>query len=387
MLKFTAFTFLFFISSFYLSAQQKLSGKVVEKTTNTPVAFATIQVKDAKSTLTNENGEFELNVKELPATIMVSHLNYIAAGFKVITADQALNLSLSPQVMTLKEVAVGNPAVAIMRAVSEKAFKNYNKSFYGKAFLRQIAYDSGKPTYLNEIVLDAEWKAFGIVNWNPLQARHLKGSKGVSYTNTSFYSFIFSGYMANNLHKKPVLKSVDSLYAFRLAGTFEQNGQEIAKIICTPRKMLKGIRFEGTYYVNTVTDDVIKIEGLMKGLYFTNQGAVTVKNIESAFIAQYKLNKDGDNVLDYSVFNTTNRIKVLGIGAQDTDLYSTLYMIDDEPGNKSSLKALDPEQDDSKLVMSMTYNNDYWVKNQGIKRSEKEQAAIEILEKIPQVKK
>lgn len=387
MFRLTASVFLFFIIPFYLSAQQKLTGTVIEKSTNAPVAFATVQVKDSKSTLTNENGQFELNVKDLPATIIVSHLNYIATSFKVTTADQSVKIILDPQVMTLKEVAVGNPAVAIMRAVSLKAFKNYDRPFYGKAFLRQIAYDSGKPTYLNEIVLDAEWKAFGLISWNPLQARHLKGSKGVSYTNTSFYSFIFSGYMPNNLHKKPVFRSVDSLYSFRLAGTFEQNGQEIAKITCTPRSFVKGIRFEGTYYVNTVTDDVLKIEGLMKGLFFTNTGAVTVKNVESAFTAQYKLNKNGDNVLDYSIFNTTNRIKLLGIGAQNTDLYSTLYMIDDEPGDKSKLKEIDPEQDDSKLVMSMTYDNDYWLKNQGIKRSEKEQAAIEILEKIPQVKK
>jgi len=35
----------------------------------------------------------------------------------------------------------------------------------------------------------------------------------------------------------------------------------------------------------------------------------------------------------------------------------------------------------------MTYNETFWRNNQGVKRTEKEQSAIEILEKTPQVKK
>lgn len=388
MLRLTVLSLLFFIVfPAYLSAQQKLSGTVVEKATNAPIPFATVQIKDGKSALTNENGEFEFMVKELPVTIGVSHLNYVAAILKVTTADQPLKFSMEPQVMTLKEVSVTNPAVAIMREVVDKAFKNYQKSYYGKAFLRQIAYDNDQPTYLNEIVFDAEWKSYGLIAWNPLQARHLQGPKGLSYTNSSFYSFILSGYLLNNHHKKPVLKSLDSLYTYRLLGAYEINGQEIAKILCKPRPILKGVCFEGTYYVNTVTHDVLKIEGIIKNLGFKNKGAVRVENALTSLIAQYKLNKNGDNVLDYSVLNSDSRIKVLGIGVSNTHLYSTLYMIDEQEGDKSKLKPVTPDLDDSKLVSSITYNDDYWAQNQGIKKTDKERSAIEILEKIPQVKK
>jgi len=376
------------LSSFTLSAQQKITGRVVEKNSGDPVAFATIQAKNAKSTLTNGNGEFEISVTDLPALLGISHLNYKAVTTKVSEASPVLKIELEAKVLTLKEVKVGNPAVAIMQEASDKAVKNYKKSNFGKAFLRQIAYDGAKPVYLNEIFLDAEWRPYGLIAWHPTQARHLESSRGLSYTNFSYYSFVLSGYLPNNVHKKPMLGRVDSLYTFKLAGTYEQDGQEIAKITCTPKPVLKkGQRFEGTYYVNTVTNNVLKIEGSIKGVVFTGGGPVSVKNVETVLIAQYKLNKAGDNVLDYSLLNSSNRMKVLGFGVKDTDLYSTLYMVDDEPADQSLLKEVTPRIDDTNLVKAITYDADFWRKNQGIKRTDKEQGAIEILEKISQVNK
>jgi hypothetical protein len=380
--------FFLLIFSFTLQAQQKLTGTVVEKDTGAPVAFATIQAKNAKSTLTNGNGEFEIVVAELPARLSISHLNYGDVVTEVSNAAVPLKISLEPKVLTLKEVQVGNPAIAIMQDVSDKAAKNDKKSNYGKAFLRQIAYDDGKPVYLNEIFLDAEWKPYGLIAWHPTQARHLESSRGLSYTNFSYYSFVLSGYLPNTVHKKPLLGRVDSLYTFKLAGTYDQDGQEIAKIICTPKPVLKkGQRFEGTYYVNTVTNDVLKIEGSIRGVTFSGGGPVNIKNLETVFIAQYRINKAGDNVLDYSLLNSTNRMKVLGFGVKDTDLYSTLYMVDEEIKDKSQLKEVSPKIDDTSLVKAITYDGEFWKKNQGIKRTEKEQRAIEILEKIPQVNK
>jgi len=374
------------ISSITLNAQQKLTGRVTEKGTGSPVAFATVQARDAKSTLTNSNGEYEIIVPSLPALISISHINFNAVAVSVNDLTSGM-IALEPKVLTLKEVQVGNPALAIMQEASDKAMKNYKRSNYGKAFLRQIAYDGGKPVYLNEIFLDADWRAYGLVAWHPTQARHLESTRGLSYTNFSYYSFVLSGYLPNNVHHKPMRGRVDSLYTFKLAGTYDQQGQEIAKIICTPKALLKkGQRFEGTYYVNTVTNDVIKIEGTIKGVVFTGGGPVSVKNLETVFIAQYRINKNGDNVLDYSLLNSTNRMKLLGFGVKDTDLYSTLYMVDEDLADKTLLKDVTPKIDDTHLVRAITYDDTFWRTNQGIKRTEKEQGAIETLEKIPQNK-
>lgn len=376
--------FLFLLCSLTLAAQQKVSGTVTEKGTGLPVPYVTVQAKNAKSTLTNENGQFEIVLTELPAVITFSHLNYEALTVQAKEPGTVLKVMINQKVLTLKEVTVGNPAIAIMQEASDKAIKNKEKSNFGKAFLREIAYDGGQPVYLNEIFLDAEWKPYGLVAWNPTQARHMESSKGLSYTNYSFYSFVLSGYLPNNFNKKPLFRHVDSLYTFKLAGTYEQNGQEIAKIICSPKPILKkGQRFEGVYYVNTVTNDVLKIEGTIKGVVFTGAGPVSIKNVETVFIAQYRLNKAGDNVLDYSLLNSTNKMKILGFGVKNTDLYTTMYMMDDENTDKLQLKALTPKIDDNSLVKAITFNPDFWKNNQGIKRTEKEQNAIEILEKIP----
>lgn len=383
----TVLFLLLLFSSVCVLAQQRISGVIVEKNTGNPVVFATVQVKNQKSTLTNGSGEFELTVTSLPVTLLITHLNYASGSFEVKTAGVQLKIELDPQVMTLKEVSVGNPAIAIMQDATDKALKTYNKSNFGKAFLRQIAYEANEPIYLNEIWMDAEWKPYGLVGWHPTEARHLQGKKGISYTNTSFVTFVLSGYLANSFHKKPLLKRVDSLYTFKLAGTYLQDGEEIAKISCTPKRELKEKRFEGAYYVNTVTSNVLKIEGVIKGMFFKSNGPVSIKNKETEFIAQYRLNRQGDNVLDYAVFNSTNRLKMLGFGVQDTDLYSTLYMMDDAHVNQNILEEVSSTINDSNLVKAMTYNEDFWKKNPGIKRTAKEQAAIEILEKNTTLRK
>jgi len=388
MYKPVALTFLFLLITFSLAkAQQKLHGRITEQNTGMPIAFATVQVKDAKRALSNENGEFELSVSTSPVNITVSHLNYIGISLQVSNPDQLLKISMAPQVMTLKEVAVGNPAIAIMQEVSDQAREHINQSFYRKAFLRQIAYSSDKPTYLNEIFFDAEWKAFSLTAWHPTEARHLTGSRGISYDNLSYFLFLISGYLPNNMNIKPLTKMVDSVYNFKLSGTYQQNGQEIAKIFCKPKAGLKKLNFEGYYYVNTVTNTVVKMEGTFNDMKFTGGGPVSVKIEEIIFSAQYKTDKAGNSILDYASFNAVNKLKVLGMGIQRSAFSSILYLMDEDNIHKSELNPVKINVNDSQLTKAMTYNETFWKNNQGIKRTEKEQSAIEILEKTPQVKK
>lgn len=376
--------FLIVFSSFIYA--QRLQGSITDKATGKPVAFATVQVKNAKSALTNENGQFEINVSQLPVNLNITHINYKAVNIEVGT-DRSLKITLNPQILTLRDVVVGNPAIAIMQEVRDKAEKTIKDSYYGKAFLRQIAYEGGRPAYMNEIFFDAQWKSFTMAAWHPTQARRLQGKSLISYDNLSYLTFILSGYLGNNHVLKPLTNKVDSLYNLKLAGTYEQNGQEIAKISCIPKYKIKDLTFEGYYYVNTVTNDVLKIEGDIRGVKISGGGPLGFKNKFAVFTAQYKLNENSDNVLDYVVFNTSNMLKVLGIGAKATDLYTTLYMVDNLPVNKTTLKDVNGEVNDADIVKATTYEEDFWKNNQGIKRTDKEQTSIEILEKIPQVKK
>ncbi|WP_442591081.1 carboxypeptidase-like regulatory domain-containing protein [Pedobacter sp. AW31-3R] len=379
--------FLFFLISTSSFAQQRLKGIVKDKTTGLPVPFATIQAKNAKKSLTNENGQFEIEVSGLPASLAISHLNYHALHLKT-GSDQSLSITLIPQVLTLKEVSVGNPAIAIMQEVSDKARKTAGESHYGKAFIRQIAYEGERPTYMNEIFFEADWKAYTMSSWHPTQARSLKGKSLISYDNLSYLTFILSGYLGNNHVLKPLTRKVDSLYQLKLLGTYELNGQEIAKINCIPKYKIKHqLSFEGIYYVNTVSNEVLKMEGNIRGVKISGGGPLGFKNKFSTFTAQFKQDEHGDNVLDYVVFNTSNLLKVLGVGAKTTDLYTTLYMVDQLPVNKDNLKEINGKINDQDMVKATVTGEAFWKNNQGIIRTEKEQNAIEILEKIPQVKK
>ena len=365
-------------------AQQIIGGHVTDAETGKPIAFSTVTAAASLQTLSNETGEFELSLSNLPITLQVSHLGYQTRTLTIEKQSSAVNIQLIPKTFELPEAKVGNPALAIIQEAAKKAMENYKKTFPGKAFLRQTAYQAGKPAYLQEIWFDASWTAYGLLKWNPTESRRLAAGKGINYTNFSFSTLIFSGYLPNNLLLKPLRKSADSLYTFKLTGTTEKDGQEIARINCIPRTGVKDVRFEGDYYINTVTNDIVMIDGIIRDMKFTSSGPMSIKNKETRFSAQFHLNDQGDNVLEYATFNLINRLKVMGFGTQDTELYNTLFLTTlPNTFPAAALEDVRPDINDQSLIRSMHTDPEFWQKNPGIIRTAKEQEAIKELEKIP----
>lgn len=378
------FCFLIICCASEVCAQQIISGRITDAETGKPVAYSTVAAPASVQTLSNETGEFDLILTALPVTLQISHLGYQSKTLTIEKQSSPVNILLTPKTFELPEARVGNPALAIIQEATKKAMENYKKTFPAKAFLRQTAYQAGKPAYLQEIWFDASWTAYGLIKWNPTESRRLDAGKGINYTNFSFSTLIFSGYLPNNLLIKPLRKNADSLYTFKLTGTTEKNGQEIARINCIPRNGIKGVRFEGDYYINTVTNDIVMIDGIIRDMKFTSSGPMSIKNRETRFLAQFHLNDQGDNVLEYTTFNLINRLKVMGFGTQDTELYNTLFFTTLPNTNPATLlDDVKPDINDQTLIRSMHTDPDFWQKNPGITRTAREQEAIKELEKTP----
>lgn len=365
-----------------IHAQQTFTGHIIDAETKRVIPYATVTAVSAQTILANEAGEFELRPQIFPLTLQISHLGYQTTSVQLNSEQTGLIIiNMTPRTFQLPEVKVGNPALAIIREATEKAMLNYEHIFPAKAFLRQMAYQAGKPAYLQEIWFDASWTAFGLIKWNPTQSRRITAGKGINYTNFSFSTLIFSGYLPNNVLLKPLSKKAESWYIFKLTGTMDKNGQEIARISCIPRKGITGVRFEGDYYINTVTNDVVYIDGLIREMNFQGSGHLSVENKESRITAQFRLNKQGQNVLEYATFNLLNRLKIAGAGKQqDTELYNTLYLTGLALSQNAALQDVNPDINDQTLVQSMHTNPEFWQKNPGISRTAKEQQAIKELE-------
>ena len=296
-------------------------------------------------------------------------------------------VKLKPVVLSLKEVVIGNYALNLMKNAFEKAKETYKEPNYAKSFLRQIAFEKDKATYLNEIYFNADWRNYGFIKWNPTQARQLKDKGMISYTNIGFFAMALSGYLYNDIHHKPLITKLDSLYTFQLKGTYELAGEEVAIVSCSPKVKINKMYFEGDYFVNTATYNVLKIEGVIHNMNMSSSGLMNIKNMGVYFMAQYKINNQGKNTLDFSTLNLNSKLKALGIKAKESTFSSTLYMIDYNDTYNVNLKEINSKTNDNTTIKDMTYDANFWLENPMIMRTPREIEAVKALEKVKQENK
>lgn len=95
------------ISPFRSFAQIELSGKVLDASTKEALIGATIMVRGTENgTSTNFEGQFTLNIKELPVTLEISYLGYITKSEKIHSVTKPMVFSLSEDVNELIGVDV-----------------------------------------------------------------------------------------------------------------------------------------------------------------------------------------------------------------------------------------------------------------------------------------
>ena len=114
----SSFFLIFFLCCFSLFGQKVISGRVINKETKEPLAYATIQFKDGSHLLTNIDGSFELEPAKKKETISVSYVGFQTLKLKVNQATQFLQIELTPRTEQLETVVISsktNPANKLIR--------------------------------------------------------------------------------------------------------------------------------------------------------------------------------------------------------------------------------------------------------------------------------
>ena len=119
-------------------AKVNVTGKVVEQTTKQPLGYATVTLFNVGSKtpvtggLTNDNGEFELQVATGNYDISVEFISFQIVDFKNRKIDSNTNLgtiSLRDDVTELSEVVIRNETTAIDIKLDKKVYsiETYSK--------------------------------------------------------------------------------------------------------------------------------------------------------------------------------------------------------------------------------------------------------------------
>ncbi len=385
------FIFLCFIGLSIKAQALQLSGTVNDTDTKTPIAFVSITVKDSNiGTVTNEQGEFSINMPALPCTLIISHLGYQPIEQKITEAGQHLVISLTLQITQLPEVTVGNPALAIIRSTVAKVAKIARNEYFPKVFSRRLTLESDKPTFFAESFLDAQWQAWGLTKYNISNSRYLQNDNSINYNNIAMFSMLCSGYIGNSLLVSPMFHKPDSLYKFSVKETFKENGHEIAVIKCELKDQdLPHTAFEGDYYIDTDNYNILKTDGILHHFSLTSSGPFSFKVKEVRVVTQYKIGADSNMVLDYSNFTLKSTLKAGFVGLKQLTYVGQLFAIDyPQSADKTGLAdvTLDKMQNEEDKFKSIAYDPEYWKNNPVIKRTTAEDAAITQLEQVKKVK-
>ena len=106
-------------------AQTVIRGVVTNAETEAPIPQATLQVDGTYTgTVTNDEGRYALRVDSLPVTVVVQHIGYETARFRLTDAtDRRQSVALQPSSVEMDGVVVTgsrNPGRDIMRRVIEQ---------------------------------------------------------------------------------------------------------------------------------------------------------------------------------------------------------------------------------------------------------------------------
>ncbi|WP_299186109.1 carboxypeptidase-like regulatory domain-containing protein [uncultured Aquimarina sp.] len=130
------------LSSLALSAQT-ISSTIIDKKTNEPIPYATIQLSEHKGIITNEEGKFSITLDEQLKqidSIYISSMGYQKVGIALNIITDSI-IYIEPKAIELSGVFISNKNLSIdeiIDNVKENVGQNYSKDLsHKKLFYRQ----------------------------------------------------------------------------------------------------------------------------------------------------------------------------------------------------------------------------------------------------------
>ncbi len=150
-----------------VSAQEGVAiidGTVRDSETGNPLPAAQVRIQGLRSgTITNVDGEFQLEIPSFPAEIIISFIGYESAELTVAAADtvKTFDILLEPRMYVLPTVVVtsGNTAETIMRRViaRKKEWSATLETYRTDAYTRVHLANDEKIAFISESISEFFW--------------------------------------------------------------------------------------------------------------------------------------------------------------------------------------------------------------------------------------
>ncbi|SMO39926.1 carboxypeptidase-like regulatory domain-containing protein [Solitalea koreensis] len=264
------------------AAQHMLYGDVKQVGTNEIVPYVSIEIAgQARGTLSNDHGSFEIKIYALPVQLKISCLGYAPQTISVKDTSYLL-IQLQPTVIKLNEVQVYYPNYLrdLISKVHDKALKNRRHLLPGKAFYRQYNHNDTSCTEILESFYKVKTYNNGIRCWELTHSRY-----GIKNVDTADRVYIYNQSVVTRYLKayseaaidldipQPICHGKKRSFSYTIANRFQDTatGDSILEIDFNSKKNPIDSTF-GSFYINEKTLEILFI----KGTYLDKQNVFIV---------------------------------------------------------------------------------------------------------------
>ncbi|SCY87275.1 CarboxypepD_reg-like domain-containing protein [Flavobacterium anhuiense] len=307
MRNYTLFAFLFFS----LSNFAQIRGTVTDDKGN-PLPFVSVFEENTYAgTTTNEQGKYQLNVKEIGGNIITfQYLGYKTKKITVLAATRIVNIdvSLQEESFALNEVIIdpkNNPANAIIKSAIAHKKENsdktgrYTADYYSKGMFKvkdlpkkilgkkvDLGDDMASNLdstgtgilYLSETISKVTFEKPNKLKEKIIASKISGNNRGYSYNTAALSTYDFYGNTLDFDVKliSPIADNAFNYYKYKLESTFyDDNNQQINKIKVTPKRDKEPV-FEGYIYIVDDSFAIYAIDLDIKGYRMKNEFTETM---------------------------------------------------------------------------------------------------------------
>ncbi|PBI89636.1 hypothetical protein BSF41_21730 [Flavobacterium sp. ACN2] len=302
---------------FSISNFAQIKGTVTDEKGN-PLPFVSIfQEGTYHGTTSNEQGKYQLNVKEIAgSTIIFQYLGYKTQKKIVLAATTTviLDVQLQEESFALNEVVIdpkNNPANAIIKSAIANKKENsdktgrYTADFYSKGMLKvkdlpkkilgkkvELGSDMGANLdstgtgilYLSETISKVSLEKPNKFKENILASKISGNNRGYSYNTAALSNYDFYDNALDFDVKliSPIADNAFNYYKYKLESTFyDDNNQQINKIKVIPKRDKEPV-FEGYIYIVDDSFAIYAIDLEIKGYRMKNE-FTEIMNLKQSF--------------------------------------------------------------------------------------------------------
>ena len=372
-----------FILHFTCLAQTTITGRIVDADSGEKITFASISTNQA-STLTNEEGNFTFQVKELPVELVISHLNYGKSSL-LIEKNRDQTIRLKPIPILLPEVQIGNYARELVSHAAQKLMTNFHLKFYGKALYRQSTQINHQTTEWQEIIYATKSSNSRLEGTTILKGRFAAHDAVYTFEDFSYFTKAYGLIdLDTNRHAVISLSGSDK-YNYSVANLRKEGNREIAEIHFTYKVPALANSKYGTVFIDTDSYDILKITFITHsdlGLKMKNKHPLWVMkmvNPKYEFEISFKDLAGGRSIeylkIKYNVnYHLKKEILPIQVSSM-TYLYETSSQATTMPYEKANVGGNDRE-----VIKKFAYDPEFWKRNIIIERTPEQNRTIQNLD-------